>query len=143
MSVNICSVEYFQVNRAYFSIPVAKNFVGIQFTSPRYILFPSHTINSKTVLKSIPNNRLIEAHFFRNRKSWKKWFKNCNFLKYVNTVHFQIQNHLKINWASIRHLELEIDFSKIAKNAVFFSAKSQVLYLLHFSIQKPEGGATF
>ena len=78
------------------------------------------------------------------KESWKKLFKNCKFLKYVNTVHFQIQNHLKINWASIRHLELEIDFSKIGKkDAVFFSAKSQVLYLLHFSIQKPGGGATF
>ena len=72
-------------------------------------------------------------------------FENCKFLKYVKIyiVHFQIQNHLKINWASIRHLELEIDFSKIAKKCSFFSAKSQVLYLLHFSIQKPEGGATF
>ena len=66
-----------------------------------------------------------------------------NGLKIANTVHFQIQNHLKISWASIRHLELEIDFSKIGKKCSFFSAKSQVLYLLHFSIQKPEGGATF
>ena len=71
------------------------------------------------------------------KESWKK-----NGLKIANTVHFQIQN--QISWASIRHLELEIDFSKIGKkDAVFFSAKSQVLYLLHFSIQKPGGGATF